>query len=156
MDHKILVAFDDSENSMRAVNYIAKTFDKSARITLFSVLQDTATLCDMNSPELTAYFKSQQATFCALEDQKKKLVLDALEQAKKTLADAGFAPEHVKLKAEPKKRGVARDIILEAGEGYDLVVMGRHGISGIRDFFYGSTSQKVLNAIKDVSVLVVN
>jgi len=156
MDHKILVAFDDSENSMRAVDYIAKTFDKNARITLFSVLQDTAALCDMNSPELTAYFKSQQTTFCALEDQKKKLVLDALGQAKKTLEDAGFAPEHVKLKAESKKKGVARDIILEAGEGYDLVVMGRHGISGIRDFFYGSTSQKLLNAIKDVSVLVVN
>jgi len=156
MDHKILVAFDDSENSMRAVDYIAKTFDKNARITLFSVLQDTATLCDMNSPELTAYFKSQQATFCALEDQKKKLVMDALERAKKILEDAGFAPDHIKLKAAPKKKGVARDIILEAGEGYDLVVMGRHGISGIRDFFYGSTSQKVLNAIKDVSVLVVN
>ena len=156
MEHKILVAFDDSENSMRAVDYLSKNFSKTARITLYSVLQDTATLCDMNSPELTAYFKSQQATFCALEDQKKKLVEDALQQAKEILVSAGFDSGHILLKTGPKKKGIARDIIVEAGNGYDLVVMGRHGISGIKDFFFGSTSQKVLNAIQDVSVLIVN
>jgi nucleotide-binding universal stress UspA family protein len=156
MKQKILVAFDDSENSMRAVEYLARTFSKDVRITLFSVLQDTAALCDMNSPELTSYFKSQQTAFCALEDQKRKLVLEALDRAKESLVAAGFDPANITLKAEAKKKGVARDIILEAGEGYNLVVLGRHGISGIKDFFYGSTSQKVLSSIKDVSVLVVN
>ena len=90
MEHKILVAFDDSENSMRTVDYLSKNFSKTARITLYSVLQDTAALCDMNSPELTAYFKSRQSTFCTLEDQKKKLVEDALQQAKEMLVSAGF------------------------------------------------------------------
>jgi nucleotide-binding universal stress UspA family protein len=156
MEQKILVAFDDSENSMRAVEYIARTFSKTIRVTLFCVLPDTAALCDMNSPELTAYFKSQQTTFCALEDQKKRLVQEALERAKGVLVAAGFAPEQVRLKVETKKKGVARDLISEAGSGYDLLVMGRHGISGIKDFFFGSTSQKVLNSIKDVSVLIVN
>ena len=156
MNQKILMAFDDSENSMRAVEYIARTFNLDNRVTLFNVLPDTAALCDMNSPELTAYFKSQQMTFCALEDQKKKLVEEALGRAKTILVEAGFEADRIDLKAVPKKKGIAQDIILEAGSGYDLLVMGRRGLSGVKDFFFGSISQKVLHSIKDVSVLVVN
>jgi nucleotide-binding universal stress UspA family protein len=156
MRQKILVAFDDSENSMRAVDYISRAFSKDSRVTLFSVLPDTAALCDMNSPELTAYFKSQQMAFCALEDQKKKLVEDALAKAKQHLVEAGFDGGSIHLKAEPKKKGIARDIIAEAASGYDLLVMGRRGVSGVKEFFLGSITQKVLHNIKDVSVLVIN
>jgi len=67
MDNKILVAFDDSENAMRTVEYIVKYFGKDNKITLFNITQDSSTLCDMNSPELTPYFKSQQTSFCTLE-----------------------------------------------------------------------------------------
>jgi len=51
---------------------------------------------------------------------------------------------------------VARDILKEAGNGYDLIVIGRRGISGIREFFLGSVSQKVFSGAKDISVLIVN
>lgn len=156
MRQKILVAFDDSQNSMRAVEYIARTLNRESRVTLFSVLPDTAALCDMNSPELTAYFKAQQMAFCALEDQKKKLVEDAMARARNILVEGGFEAGQIDLRAEPKKKGVARDIIAEAATGYDLVVMGRRGTSGVRDFFLGSVSQKVLHAIRDVSLLIVN
>ncbi|MGD9017247.1 MAG: universal stress protein, partial [Desulfobacterales bacterium] len=60
MSQKILIAMDDSENAMRAVTQVANTFSKDTLVTLFSVLPDTATLCDMNSPELTPLFRSQQ------------------------------------------------------------------------------------------------
>jgi len=36
MAKKILVAFDDSENAMRAVEFIATSFTKEKEITLFS------------------------------------------------------------------------------------------------------------------------
>ncbi|MBW1940331.1 MAG: universal stress protein, partial [Deltaproteobacteria bacterium] len=36
------------------------------------------------------------------------------------------------------------------------VVMGRKGISGIKEFFIGSVAQKVLHSVKDVSVLIVD
>jgi nucleotide-binding universal stress UspA family protein len=35
-------------------------------------------------------------------------------------------------------------------------VLGRRGISGIKEFFLGSISQKVINTVKDVSVVFVN
>jgi len=63
MGQKILVAFDDSENAMRAVEFIATSFTKEQEITLFSVIPDTAAICDMNSPSLTPYFISKQTEF---------------------------------------------------------------------------------------------
>ena len=156
MRQNILVAFDDSENAMRAVEYIAKSFSPDNKITLFSVIQDTAALCEMNSPELTTYFLSQQSTFCALEDKKIKLVEEAMGKAKDILVRAGFDETDVAVKVQNKKKGVARDIVNEAHSGYDLIVLGRRGLSGIQEFFFGSVSHKVLSSAKDISVLVVN
>ena len=156
MAKKILVAFDDSDNAIRAVQFVTETFASRHRVTLFSVLQDTAALCDLNSPELTPYFKQQQQSFCTLEEKKKSLVAEALKKAKEMLLDAGFPKENISVKAEPKSKGVARDIVDEAHTGYDVLVLGRRGISGVREFFFGSVSSKVIQAAKDVSILIVN
>ena len=156
MAKKILVAIDDSENAMRAVEFVADTFTAENRVTLFNVVQDTATMCEMNSPELTPYFTSQQSSFCLLEDKKKELVGKALKKSKSLLVDAGFHEENIIIKSEPKKRGVARDIIKEAKSGYNIIVMGKRGVSGIKDFLLGSVSQKVFHLAKDISVLFVN
>ena len=72
MTKKILLAIDDSENATRAVEFVANTFTTDNRITLFNVVQDTATMCEMNSPELTPYFTSQQSSFCLLEEKKER------------------------------------------------------------------------------------
>ena len=157
MGHRILVAFDESENARRAVEYIAQVFPRDAEITLFSVLQDSAAICDMNSPELTPYFKSQQSAFCALEDKKKGVVSDAGQTAMAFLLESGFKKELISIKIENKKNSVAKDIVEEARSGgYDLVVLGRRGLSGIKDYFLGSISQKVLHMAPDVSLLFVN
>jgi nucleotide-binding universal stress UspA family protein len=156
MDNKILVAFDDSENAMRAVEYIAKFITTDNKITLFNIAQDTAALCDMNSPELTPYFKSQQSSFCTLEEKKKNLVDIALQKARKKLIDAGFEEKKITIMTENKKKGVARDIVKEAQSGYNTIVLGRRGQSGIKDFLLGSTSLKVFHLVNDISVIVVN
>ena len=156
MAQKILIALDDSENALRAVNYVAANFQNHTAVTLFSVLSDTASLCDMNSPELTPLFKSQQSSFCQLEDKKRSLINAACEKGKQILCDAGWDPTYVTTKAELKRKGIARDIITEAGQGYDLIVVGKRGMSGIREFFLGSISQKVLQLAKGISVLIVN
>jgi nucleotide-binding universal stress UspA family protein len=156
MEKKILVALDDSDNALRSVNYLAENFNTKSRITLLSIIQDTASLCDLNSPELTPYFKSQQSNFCLLEDKKKELITVALAKAKDILLKAGFDEKNIEIKTHMKKRGIARDIIDESQRGYDLLVMGRRGISGIREFFLGSVSHKVFTLSKDISVLIIN
>ena len=156
MGQKILVAMDDSENARRAVEFVAKNFNPEHEITLFCVLPDTAAICDMNSPELTPYFLSERTAFCTLEDKKKSLVTEALQKATRILVDAGFAEDKITVKAETKEKGIARDIAREAGKGYDVVVMGKRGLSGIKEFLLGSVSQKVLHAVKDQTFLLVN
>ncbi len=156
MKQKILVAFDDSDNAMRSVKYVAETFKPEYEITLFSVVPDTAALCQMNSPELTPYFHSKQVTFCALEDKKRELLAESLEKAKDLLISFGIKKSNITLKIETKKKGIARDVVAEAHMGYDILVMGRRGLSGIMEFMLGSISLKILNLAKDVSILVVN
>lgn len=156
MGIKILVAFDDSENAMRAVEHVGRFFNRDSQVTLFSVFQDTASLCDLQGPELTPYFHSQQTNFCTLEEKKKNQVEEAQQRAKSALVDAGFPEANVSLKSQTKKLGIARDIVREAETGYDIIVMGRRGLSAIKEFFLGSISQKVLSQAKEISVLMVN
>jgi nucleotide-binding universal stress UspA family protein len=156
MFKKILIAIDDSENAKRAAAFVAQTFTSDSRITLFSVVPDTASICEMDSPELTPYFVTQQSSFCTIEAKKRELIENALAGAKEDLLAAGFSADAITVKMEAKKKGIARDIADEAQTGYDVVVLGRRGVSGIKEFFLGSISQKVINAVKDVSVLFVN
>jgi nucleotide-binding universal stress UspA family protein len=156
MSQKILIAFDDSANALRAVEYVARFLAKDSLVTLFSVVPDTATLCDMNSPELTPYFKSQKDSFCILEDKKKELLSGAQSKARTILTGNGFKDDQIRIRSERKKNGIARDIAAEAKSGYDLIVVGRRGLSGIKEFFLGSVSQKILQLVHETSLLIVN
>ena len=156
MEKRILVAFDDSENAMRAVEFITKSFTPDHKITLFSVIPDTAAVCEMFSPELTPYFLSQRDLFCSMEAKKKDLVNEALEKARDLLLKSGFDEKNITTKIETQKKGIARDIIDEAKSGYDTLLLGRRGLSGIKEFLLGSVSQKVLHAAKDLSVVLVS
>jgi len=156
MGKKILIAFDDSENAMRAVENVAAFFDRDSHVTLFHVAQDSSALCRMNSPGLTPLFKHEQSEFCTLEDKKRELVDSALKNARDVLTGKGFSKNNIAIKHENTKHGVARDIINEAAENYDVLVLGKRGISGIRDFLFGGTTQKVINHVDNVSVFIVN
>ncbi len=156
MAKKILIAFDDSENAMRSVKFVADNFEKDLGITLFSVIPDTADICKMDSKELTPYFKSQQTAFCTLEDKKKELISNSMKKAKELLVEAGFDAKRITTKIPMKKSGVARDIVNESKDGYESIVIGRRGLSGIKEMFLGSISQKVLSMAKDVSICIIN
>ena len=155
MTQRILIAFDDSENALRAVQYIAESFNNQSHVTLFNVSLDTAALCEMESPELTPYFKSNQSSFCTLEDKKKDLVGHAFEKAKQILLNAGYSNDLIATKIQPKKVSIALDLLKEAEAGYDLVVLGRKGAGGVKEFFLGSIPLKVFHHIKDASLLIV-
>jgi nucleotide-binding universal stress UspA family protein len=156
MGKKLLIAFDDSENAMRAVESVAVFFDRDSHVTLFHVAQDSSALCRMNSPGLTPLFKHEQSEFCTLEDKKRELVEDALQKARDVLVGSGFNESNIRIKHDKTKHSVARDIIDEAASGYDVLVLGKRGISGIRDFLFGGTTQKVINNVDNVSVFIVN
>ena len=157
MASKILVAVDESTNSMRAVKYVAKGMNPTATVTLFSVLPDATAACGLDGPSLTPLFRKNRQTFCAIEDTKKDTVKAFMEKAKTVLVEAGLPSKNVAIKIRKKKTGIARDILKEAEQGkYDTLVIGRRGLSGIKQFLLGSVSNKVVKFAKKASVIVVD
>jgi nucleotide-binding universal stress UspA family protein len=156
MAKKILVALDYSENASRAIEFLADTFSPDHEILLFSVIPNTATVCDLEADTLVPQFSSQQKAFCQLEDEKRVALGVALKNAKEALVKAGFDENKIEVKASQQKKGIARDIVAEADHSKaDIVVMGRRGISSFKEFFLGSVSQKVLQLSKEQSILLV-
>jgi nucleotide-binding universal stress UspA family protein len=157
MGQKILIAFDESENSQRSVEFVSRAFSLDSQVTLFSVMLDAEGICTMQSPELTPYFKSQQQAFCTMEDKKKEVVMEALQKSKDILMQSGFDKDSITVKTLNRQKGIARDIISEANSGdYDVVVLGKKGVSSVKDFILGSISQKVIQGVKNTSVLLVD
>jgi nucleotide-binding universal stress UspA family protein len=157
MASKILIAVDESKDSMKAVNYVAKGMNSAAIVTLFSVLPDATAACGLDSPTLTPLFRKSRQAFCAIEDTKKDTANAFMQKAKKVLVESGFASKNVAVKIRKKKSGIARDILKEAEKGkYDTLVIGRRGLSGIKQFLLGSISDKVVKFAKKASVVVVD
>lgn len=157
MVKKILVALDESNNSMKAVEYVAKRFQPDTVLTLLSIVPDATSGCELDGPSLTPTFQQNKQTFCSLEDTKKMRMKDFMEKAKKVLVKAGFASKDIAIRIRKKKAGIARDIIAEAKKGnYDTLVIGRRGFSGIKRFLFGSVSNKIVQSAEGVSVIVVD
>ena len=157
MKKHILIASDDSDNALRAIVFVGSHMSNDCEVTLFSVMQDTEALCSMKSPELTSYFLEQQSAFCTLEDKKRELLNEALKKGRDHLIGCGFDGNRVTIKLNKSDKGVARDIITEANKPlYDLIVLGKRGHNGIREFFLGSISQKVLHGVQKATVLLVD
>jgi nucleotide-binding universal stress UspA family protein len=157
MASKILIAVDESKNSMKAVNYVAKGMNSAATVTLFSVLPDATAACGLDSPTLTPLFRKSRQAFCAIEDTKKDTVKAFMQEAKKVLVESGFASKNVAIKILKKKTGIARDVLKEVERGkYDTLVIGRRGLSGVKQFVLGSVSNKIVKFVKKASVIVVD
>ena len=156
MRQKILVAFDDSENAMRAVEHVARYCQHDSQITLFSVIPDYDFKCMMDLTSMNPHQIDIHDSICRdLQNEKKRQVELLLQRAKNFLLKAGFNQKNVMIKIDRQCSDVASDIVKEAAAGYDTIVMGRRGRSALKEFFLGSISQKVLHAAKDRSVLIV-
>lgn len=156
MSGKILIAFDESQSTQKTISFIAEHFTRDHDITLFHVVPDTAAVCGLNSPSLTPYFNAERDSFCRMEDQRKKIITDMVEDAKKSLQNSQFDAGRIEVKVQTQHKGIASDIIQEAKNGYDIVAMGRRASSGIKEFLMGSTTQKVLHALEGIPLIIID
>lgn len=148
---------DESESSMKAVAFVAKTFATDCRVALLSIMRPVDLVCEMDTAALHGYLAAHHPEYCREVDERKGSALKSAQRAaRQLLIDAGFGDENITVLYKTMRTDVAVEIIEEARNGYDLIVLGRRGLSPVKGFFLGSVSQKVLNAAKDVSVLIVN
>lgn len=151
---KILVAVDGSEHSLEAVRYVSGVLHpERGQVVLFHVMT--------NVPESFWDIKSEQdyqyriVDVRAWEDEQKRIIGEFMDRARLLLHQAGFSDESVVVKVQPRKVGVARDIVAESTNGYDAVVMGRKGLSELKDLIFGSITNKIIEQVAHLPVWVV-
>jgi nucleotide-binding universal stress UspA family protein len=78
-----------------------------------------------------------------------------MEQASQFLLKAGFSSESITIKIQNRKKGIARDIIREARNGYLAVVTRRRGLTGLRRIVLGSVATKLVEKLTFIPLILV-
>ena len=161
MLHKALIAVDGSRNSLRAVEYAGRVFapNAEARLVLFHVLQAISRMT-LNKEEIKAIDarKAERADlanlYWQLEDEEKMGRFFA--EAINLLVQAGVRPEQIKSKFGVRKGEIASAILEEVERGhYETLIVGRRGLSRVREFFLGSISTELVREARGCAVCVV-
>lgn len=152
--NKILIGIDGSHHSMQAVHYMSDLVRKDdVEIVLFHVMRkiyDPFIDMGIQADLIGSSFKMEE-----WEKDRKLAITDVMDRACDVLTKAGIPGDRIHIKIQQKKTGIARDIIAEAQNGYCAVVVGRRGISKIKDLIMGSIAIKVIERIADIPVCVV-
>lgn len=148
-ERHLLVAVDESENSKRAVMYLADFFSdyQDVFVTLLSLIPEPSEDFFATEGERLTWLKEKEA-----EMQKQ------LAGYKEILTGAGFADERIETRLSVRPGNISiGEAILEEQEKMRccIIVVGRRGITHNEEFVFGSTSSKILHNAKHCAVMVV-
>jgi nucleotide-binding universal stress UspA family protein len=151
---KILVAVDGSEHALHAVRYTAKTVPADAvDIVLFHIVTKVPeSFFDLQSEPVYHY---RIADIREWEARQEEMLRDFMAQACEVLYAAGVPRDSVKINIQERRVGIARDIIAESQRGYHTVVVGRRGLSELKDFVLGSIATKLVEKLVHVPIWIV-
>ena len=151
LSSKMLLAVDASPNSRQAVIYAAPYAAQTrAEVTLLHVVRK---FFSGWSPPLTSAGEEIEA---ALHATLKPRIHAMFADYKECLEKAGVAPDKISTVCKFEGYSRAAEILTTAGEGnYGTVVMGRRGISAVREFIMGRVTTKVLNGAEGLAVWIV-
>jgi nucleotide-binding universal stress UspA family protein len=151
---KVLVAIDGSKQAFDTARYAARMLEGcGARIVLHHVRLNVAeAFYDIG---INPAGRQQMAAIRAWEHEQHKTADDLMEKARHIVEKAGVARERISVKVEPRKIGIARDIVKESHNGYDAVVIGRKGHHLIKGLVLGSVANKLIERLRHVSLWVV-
>ncbi len=161
MVNNVLIAVDGSRNSLRAVQYAGRVFapNPEARLLLFQILPAISRM-NLDKEEIKNIDARKverpdlAGLYWRLEDEEEMHQFFA--EAKDLLVQAGLKPKQIKSKFSVKKGEIADAILEEAELGnYDTLILGRRGLSRVREFFLGSVSTKVVREARGCAVCVV-
>jgi nucleotide-binding universal stress UspA family protein len=145
---RMLLALDASDNALKAVDYvgnIAKAPD--VEVTLFHVVRRFGFLDDptLRDHEIEGFW-----------EEVKKDIPRMVGLYKERLEKAGVKGSRISSQVNLHSASRAKDILTEAREGaYGTIVMGRRGLSKVREFLMGRVTSKVLHRAEGFAVWIV-
>ena len=152
---KILACTDGSEHSQKALEVVAAiaegpNVEDVAIIFVYDHRHDTANPI-MFEGRLSQQIEREMETFKKMEEEHKKERKKILRKALKF-----FKGKNIKARTIYKEGHPSHTIIKVAQEeGFDIIVIGSEGLSGLKKFFLGSVSYAVIQEAKNCSVLLV-
>jgi nucleotide-binding universal stress UspA family protein len=148
---KLLLAVDASENSHKAVHHLG-SFAKntSAEITLYHVVRQLSLTYATN---LIPRNETRERKWMT------KIIRDTesmLSEYAGRLEKAGVSPSRINTKYILESSSRSADILREArASKYGTIVLGRRGLSRIRQFIIGRVTSKVLSQADGLAVRLV-
>lgn len=152
-ENKILVALDGSERSLKTIQYLCdfKPFIRK-EIVLFNVFSAVPDCYWDVSSE--AFSRNAMAQAMGWQHQRRKDMDLYMERAASLLISAGYPRKNITVKVQDRKKGIARDIIKEAGKGYYAVLARRRGYGALLHVVMGSTTTKLVENVSSVPILL--
>jgi nucleotide-binding universal stress UspA family protein len=149
--NKVLMAVDPSENALRAVDHAGFMLSHApSQITLFHSKRHLRRYVPLEILEAAPGINERWL------QKAQESINPYLEKARSILQQNGVAASRIHVKVVDGSRSPADDILDEARTGdYGTLVMGRRGLSMMREFFMGSVSSKVLQAATGMAVVIV-
>lgn len=137
---------DGSAHSLQTVRYASRILDPERfEIVLLHIMTKVPeSFIDL---EKIPVYKYRLVNVDAWEQQQEKYIRDFMETAVGILSEAGFDGDAVTAGTVERKIGIARDIAAECGNGYKAVVIGRKGMSELKDFMLGSIANKIMELV---------
>ena len=147
----ILLAVDNSENAIRAVEHAGYMLSGSdVSVTVFHSKRD---LRRFVPKEVLQEFPGVEKFW---QRKAGDLVAPYMKKAREMLIEAGLAENQISVKLVDGSHSAARDILEEAEESaIGTIVLGKRGHSNVKDYSMGSTTKKVLDRASDMAVCIV-
>jgi nucleotide-binding universal stress UspA family protein len=135
----VLLAFDGSEPSKRALRYLLSFIEKREEVTVYLVNVETK----LSAPDT-------RPGGAAIDDHLQDVARQALLEAEITLGDAGIGYQSHACVGE-----VAETISATADKlGCDIIVLGRRGLSAVTGLLLGAVATRVLNLSSRPVILI--
>jgi nucleotide-binding universal stress UspA family protein len=133
---KMLVAIDASEGAKRTVDYVGAMADSSHwEIFLFHAIRDY----DRNKT-----------------DQTEKIIGSIFKEAVDHFEKAGFNRHQIHTRIVSHVPSRASAIVVEAlNGGYGTIVVGRRGVSNVKEFDMGRVSNKIIQMAREMAVWII-
>ncbi|MDX2452663.1 universal stress protein [Desulfosarcina sp.] len=150
---RLLLAVDGSERALQTVRYAGEEDAfKGMKIVLFHVFNSIPdAYYDLEKEPKSVKVVTHVRSW---ETQQKKNISKFMDDARQMLLDAGHAEPAVEIKIQNRKKGVARDIVIEAQKGYDAVLIRRRGATALKNIVVGSVTNKLLEKLSFIPVLI--
>ncbi len=156
MDKKILVGYDGSEPSLRAIDYVGFMFQgrSDVHINVLYLMNPLPSIPE--EPDIGMRKKLVQQKE-RLEKERKEQAEESLERARKSLIKKNIDPANISTETEFQVMGKAGDLLQKAEKesSYDAIAVGRRGLGAFSKMFLGSVSIELVQMEKNIPVIVV-